>query len=126
MLALLDSPAVLHGIYIVGSMALFFVGLYGLLSKRHLIKVFISIAVMELAVYILFIALSTSPAETAPIVSDGLTGFAGMADPVPQALTLTAIVIGMAVLALGVTLAIHYHRLTGNADITQMTGLKDR
>lgn len=125
MLEFLDSPRVIQTIYALGSLSLFSVGLYGLLAKRHLLKVFISIAIMELAVYLLFIGLATTPGETAPILADGLTRFAGMADPVPQALTLTAIVIGMAVLAFGVTLAIHYHRLTGNADIAAMQGLKD-
>lgn len=125
MLAFLDDPKVLHGIYVLGTLTLFFIGLYGLLAKRHLLKVLISIAVMELAVYLLFIGLATSPGETAPILSETLRTFVGMADPVPQALTLTAIVIGLAVLALGVSLAIQYHRLTGKSDIASMTELKE-
>ncbi|MCF7992843.1 MAG: sodium:proton antiporter [Thiohalocapsa sp.] len=125
MLEFLDSPGVLQGIYITGSLTLFFIGLYGLLAKRHLLKVLISLAVMEMSVYLLFVGLATSPGETAPILADGLATFTGMADPVPQALTLTAIVIGMAVLALGVSLAVQYHRLTGNADIRAMSELKD-
>ena len=125
MLDFMDRPEVMHGIYILGSLSLFFVGLYGLLAKRHLLKVLISIAVMELSVYVLLIGLATSPGETAPILSDGLTAFTGMADPVPQALALTAIVIGMAVSALGVSLVIQYHRLTGVSDISAMTALKD-
>ncbi|MTW20021.1 sodium:proton antiporter [Allochromatium palmeri] len=125
MLEFLDSPSVLHGLHTIGSLTLFAVGLYGLLGKRHLLKVFISLALMELAVYLLFIALATTPGETAPILSDGLTAFVGMADPVPQALTLTAIVIGMAVLALGVSLAIRYHRLSASADIRTLADAKD-
>jgi multicomponent Na+:H+ antiporter subunit C len=125
MLEFLDSPRVLHGIYILGSLTLFFIGLYGLLAKRHLLKVFMSIVVMEMSVYLLLIALATTPGETAPILADGLRAFTGMADPVPQALTLTAIVIGMAVMALGVSLAIQYHRLTGNGDLRAMTELQD-
>ena len=125
MLEFLDRPSVLHGIHIIGSLTLFIVGLYGLLGKRHLLKIFMSLALMELAVYLLFIALATTPGETAPILSDGLTIFAGMADPVPQALTLTAIVIGMAVLALGVSLAIRYHRLSADADIRALADAKD-
>ncbi|NEX22891.1 sodium:proton antiporter [Thiorhodococcus mannitoliphagus] len=125
MLAFLDDPKVLHGIYALGALTLFFIGLYGLLAKRHLLKMLISIAVMELSVYLLFIGLATSPGETAPILSDGLTAFTDMADPVPQALTLTAIVIGLAVLGLGVSLAIQYHRLTGKVDVASMTELKE-
>lgn len=125
MLSFLDDPRVLHGIYVLGSLALFFVGLYGLLAKRHLLKMLMSLAVMEMSVYLLFIGLATSPGETAPILSGDLHGFVGMADPVPQALTLTAIVIGLAVLALGVSLAVQYHRLTGKVDVATLTELKD-
>ena len=125
MLDFLERPESIHAIYILGSLSLFFIGLYGLLAKRHLLKVLISIAVMELSVYLLLIGLATSPGETAPILSDGLTAFTGMADPVPQALALTAIVIGMAVSALGVSLVIQYHRLTGVSDISAMSALKD-
>ncbi len=125
MLEFLDTPRAVHGIYALGSLALFFIGLYGLLSRRHLMKVFVSLAIMELAVYLLFIGLTTTPGETAPILADGLGTFDGMSDPVPQALTLTAIVIGMAVLALGISLAIRYHRLTGTDDIAAMKELRE-
>ena len=125
MLEFLDSPRVLHGIYLLGSLMLFFIGLYGLLAKRHLLKIFVSIEIMELAVYLILIALATSPGETAPILSDGLLTFTGMADPIPQALTLTAIVIGVAVTALGTSMAIQYHRLTGHVGVDAMTELKD-
>jgi multisubunit Na+/H+ antiporter MnhC subunit len=125
-LDLLDTPEALRIIYALGSLTLFFIGLYGLLSRRHLLKVLISLGIMELGVYLLLLGLVTSPGETAPILADGLTDLARGADPVPQALTLTALVIGMAVLALGVSLAVQYHRLTGNADVATMTALKDR
>lgn len=125
MLSLLERPEVVTWIYTVGSLTLFGIGLYAVLAKRHLLKLFIGIALMDLAVYLLFVALSTTPGETAPILSDGLTRFSGMADPVPHALTLTAIVIGLAVLALGISLAVQYHRLTGQSDITAMTALQD-
>lgn len=125
MISFLDSPLMLNSIYIIGCLALFCIGLYGLLAKRHLLKLFISLAIMEISVYLLFIALATSPGETAPILSDGLKAFKGMADPVPQALTLTAIVIGMAVLALGVSMTVRYHRLSGNEDVSRMDGLRD-
>lgn len=121
MLDWMDTPVVLHSIYALGGLSLFFVGLYGLLAKGHLLKTFIAIAIMELAVYLLFIALATTPGETAPILADGLVDFSGMADPVPQALTLTALVIGMAVQALGISMAIQYHRLTGNAGVGDFT-----
>ncbi|MBK1646304.1 sodium:proton antiporter [Thiocapsa imhoffii] len=125
MLDALDTPGVHHALYAVGSMALFSIGLYGLLTRRHLLKIFMSLAIMEMAVYLLFIGLTTQPGRTAPILSDGLVEFAGTADPVPQALTLTALVIALAVLALGVSMSIRYHQLTGTTDVETMSALKD-
>jgi len=54
LLAWLNQPDVITVIVASGSMGLFFVGLFGLLTQRHLIKIFISIAVMETAVFLFF------------------------------------------------------------------------
>lgn len=125
MLESLDHPTTLRVIYTLGSLALFALGLWGLLTRRHVLKLLMSLGIMEVAVYVLVLGLATATGETAPILSDGLKDFATGADPIPQALTLTALVIGMAVLALGVSLAVHYHRLTGTADVAAMTALDD-
>ena len=123
-LTMLDGDSIRHGVYIVGSMALSAIGVYGLLAKRHLLKLLISISIMEIAVYLLFVGLSGKAGTTAPIISDGVRSFAGAADPVPQALTLTAIVIGLAITALGVSMAVLYRRLGGSGDVNEMTDLK--
>ncbi len=116
----LDQPDVITAIVASGSMGLFFVGLFGLLTQRHLIKIFISIAIMETAVFIFFIGTIFHKELTAPILGDGHTEFVGMNDPIPHAMILTAIVIGMALFALGVSFAIEYYKLTGRTDIDKM------
>ncbi|MEA3491273.1 MAG: sodium:proton antiporter [Campylobacterota bacterium] len=118
--AYLDQKEVIDTIVVVGSMSLFFVGLFGLLTQRDFIKVFISIAIMESAVFLFFIGGTFVKGFTAPILGDGYTEFVAMNDPVPHAMILTAIVIGMAVFALGVSFAIEYHKLTGKRDIDKM------
>ena len=79
---------------------------------------------MESSVFLLFIGLSYKQSFLAPILTDGQQNFNNMNDPIPQAMILTAIVIGMAVLALGVSFAIEYYKLTGKTDIDEMTTLK--
>ena len=116
----LDQPDVITAIVASGSMGLFFVGLFGLLTQRHLIKIFISISLMETAVFLFFIGSMFRKGLTAPILGDGHTAFAGMNDPIPHAMILTAIVIGMALFALGVSFAIEYYKLTGRTDINKM------
>ena len=120
----LNQDEVIQTIVSVGSMALFFVGLFGLLTQKHFIKIFLSIAIMETSLFLFFIGMTFNKAFTAPILGDTHTQFAQMNDPVPHAMILTAIVIGMAVLALGVSFAIEYYKLTGKSRVDEMQELR--
>ena len=124
MFEFLNQAELIKTIVIIGSMGLFFVGLFGLLSQKHFIKIFISIAIMETSLYLLFIGLSYKKGFIAPILSGSKSSFSNMNDPIPQAMILTAIVIGMAVLALGVSFAIEYYKLTGKTKIDEMNELR--
>ncbi len=119
-----NEPQTLHVVVTIGSMALFFVGLFGLLTQKHFIKIFMSIAIMETALFLLFIGLMYKKSFIAPILSGTQTTFTNMNDPIPHAMILTAIVIGMAVLALGVSFAIEYYKLTGKTGIDEMTEMR--
>ena len=121
----LNQQEVISAIVVIGSMGLFLIGLFGLLTQKHFIKIFISIEIMEIAIFILFIGLSFQRGLTAPMLGDGITKFINMNDPIPHAMILTAIVIGMAVLALGMSMAIEYHKLTGVSEIDKMRGLRN-
>ena len=119
----LNQDAVIVSMVNIGSMALFFLGLVGLLSHRHILRIFISVSMMEIATFLFFIGNTFNKDFTAPILGDGHTTFTAMNDPIPHALILTAIVIGMAVFALGVSFAIEYFKLTGKTDINEMNVL---
>ena len=120
----LNQSEVIKTIITIGSMSLLFIGIFGLLTQKHFIKIFMSITIMESSIFLFFIGNMFNKDFTAPILSDGLTTFTNMNDPIPHAMILTAIVIGMAVLALGVSFAIEYHRLTGNTDIDKMNKMR--
>lgn len=124
MFEFLNQPEVIKTIVIVGSMLLFFVGLFGLLTRKHIIKIFISIAIMETSIFLLFIGLTFKLDFIAPILDSTHTNVSNMNDPIPHAMVLTAIVIGMAVLALGVSFAIEYFKLTGKTDIDEMNEMR--
>ena len=119
-----NQPEVIKTVVTIGSMTLFFIGLFGLLTRKHIIKIFISIAIMESALFLFFIGLTFNSKFIAPILDSEHTTIANMNDPVPHAMILTAIVIGMAVLALGVSLAIEYYKLTGKTNIDEMNELR--
>lgn len=119
-----NQPELIKTTVTIGSMALFFVGLFGLLTQKHLIKIFMSVAIMETSLFLLFIGLMYEKSFLAPIIEKGQSGFTNMNDPIPHAMILTAIVIGMAVLALGVSFAIEYYKLTGKTNIDEMTEMR--
>jgi multisubunit Na+/H+ antiporter MnhC subunit len=79
---------------------------------------------MESAIFLLFIGLTFKMDALAPILDSAHTSVSNMNDPVPHAMILTAIVIGMAVLALGISFAIEYYKLTGKTDIDEMNRLR--
>ena len=103
-------------IYYVGAVGLIFIGLLIVLTKRNLIKVVIGINVVDTGVNLFLIAAGYLEGGTAPIYHPGSDAAPStMVDPVPQALVLTAIVIGASVLALALSLGIklydHYETL---------------
>lgn len=87
---------------------MFFISFYGLIVSKKIIKSMVFIIVMETAVIMFFLTLGYRAGILAPIGShlEGLDGFAAVADPFPQALMITAIVIGLCVTAVMVIMAI--------------------
>ena len=85
--------------------ALILIGLYAVLFKRNLIKMVIGITLIECGVNLFLITLGYREGSIAPIHT-GNPQNSIMSLPVPQALTLTSIVIGVAVLALMLSLII--------------------
>ena len=120
----LNRADVIQNIVSIGSMTLFFIGLFALLTQKHFIKIFISIAIMESAVFIFFIGSMYRINSFAPIMDSKHIDTTMMNDPIPHAMILTAIVIGMAVLALGVSMSIEYFKLTKNNQIDKMNEMR--
>lgn len=107
-------------VYTIGAFGLIFIGLFIMLVKRNLIKVIIGLSILETGVNLFLVAVGYIRGGTAPIFSKSLSGAERMVDPVPQALVLTAIVIGVAVLALALSLAIRLYQHFGVLDLRQI------
>ncbi len=96
---------------------LFLVGLYGIVTSRHLIHLVVCISVMQSSTFVLLLSIGYVERGTAPIFSDVPTGTRAV-DPVVQALTLTDVVVSVAVasLLLAVTMQVRKRRGTGDPD----------
>ena len=104
-------------------LVLFSIGLYCVLRRRNIIKIIIGIAIMEYAVNLFFILIAYRWQGRAPILAKDQE-ILGMVDPIPQALILTSIVIGLSVLAVLVGIAIRIFDKYKTFDITKIKNLK--
>ena len=88
---------------------LFMTGFYGVITRRNLIKIAISLSIMEFSCF-LFLA---------------LLGYVKVyVDPLPQAMVLTAIVIGLATTAMLMAVIIRIYRKYGTFDIREIKNLR--
>jgi len=107
-------------VYYIGAFGLMFIGLFIMLVKHNLIKVIIGLSILETGVNLFLISVGYISSGTAPIFSKAGIEAGQMVDPVPQALVLTAIVIGVAVLALALSLAIRLYEHYGVLDLRKI------
>jgi multisubunit Na+/H+ antiporter MnhC subunit len=99
------------------------VGFWGILTRRNLIRIIISLAIAETGLQLVMIAVGYVRGGTAPILNEAARG-ATFVDPVPQALVLTAIVIGVAVNALLLALIIKMYRKKGTLRVEDFKELR--
>ena len=109
-------------IYIM-CLVLFSVGLYCILRKRNIVKIIIGLIITEYAANLFFVLIGYRIEGRAPIHSRS-QDVMNMVDPIPQALVLTSIVIGLAVTSLVVGIAIRIYEKYGTFDITKIRRLK--
>ncbi|MBN2415098.1 NADH-quinone oxidoreductase subunit K [bacterium] len=102
---------------------LFLVGLYGILVKRNIIKLAIGLIIMEYAVNLFFVLAGYREGGTAPILDGDLAPGTVFVDPLPQALVLTAIVIGLGTTALLVSFAVKIYEKYDTFDIRKIRKL---
>ena len=102
-------------IYVL-TFALLLIGIYAVVAKKNVFKVIVGVLVIDYAVNLLLVLVGYRTGGGAPILTEGRPAaeFARTAvDPLPQAMVLTSIVIGLGITALMVAMAIrlfeNYH-----------------
>jgi len=88
-------------------------GLYIVIARGNLAKKLVGLAIFQTSVYLLYIAPGKLIGGTAPIVS---AGFQVYSNPLPHVLILTAIVVGVATLALGLALVVRLKEAYGSIE----------
>jgi multicomponent Na+:H+ antiporter subunit C len=110
----------------------FSLGVVAVIGRRNLIKIIMGLSLMESSTYLLLVSMAYKRGSTAPVLTarpDGATtrslAHGNVADPVLQNFCITAIVIGVAVTAVFLTVVVRvtqHYRSINAADITELKG----
>jgi multicomponent Na+:H+ antiporter subunit C len=102
---------------------LFLVGLYGIVTSRHLVHLIVCLTVVQSSSYVLLLAIGYRTGARAPVFADIPTG-TPVVDPVVQALTLTDVVVEATVSALLLGLALQAQKRFGTVNPDEIGILK--
>lgn len=114
-------------ISIFAGFVLLLTGLWGIISQKNILKIIISFSIIDTSIHLILVSIGYIKNRTAPII-DGPVTWADAAqqvtDPVPQALVLTAIVIGVGITALMLSYALKLYEKNKSLEIDKYKSLK--
>jgi multicomponent Na+:H+ antiporter subunit C len=97
-------------------------GFYIVISRGNLIKKVIGLSIFQTSVFLLYITIGKVRGGTAPILDEGFTTYS---HPLPSVLILTAIVVGVATMALALALIVRIHEAYGTIEEDEIRELDE-
>ena len=94
-------------------------GLYTVVARGNMVKKLVGLAIFQTSVYLLFLEPAKIVGGTAPIIAPEYTVYS---NPLPHVLILTAIVVGVATLALGLALVVRINESYGTIEEDEIFG----
>jgi multicomponent Na+:H+ antiporter subunit C len=91
------------------------IGLYTVIAKVNLVKKLIGLSIFQSAVFLMYITMDKVEGGTAPIIQKGMENQV-FSNPLPQVLILTAIVVGVSTLALGLAIVVRINESYGTIE----------
>jgi len=113
-------------IYILGFSVLL-AGLYAIVAKKNVVKIIIGLIAIDYALNLILVLVGWRTGGSPPILAEGQTPAnlaATAVDPLPQAMVLTSIVIGLGLTALMVALAVRIYEKYGTFDTNRIRKLR--
>ena len=120
-----DFPVSL--LVLCSGLGLILIGLWGMLTQRNMIRMIIGFSLMDTGIHMVMVSIGYVSGGTAPIINDAVpvADAANMiVDPVPSALVLTAIVIGLGVTAVMLAFAVRIYKARKTLMIDECTESK--
>lgn len=100
------------------------IGAWGMLTQRNMLKMVIGFSIIDTGVHLMIVSIGYVVDGAAPILDSDLAAGAAFVDPVPSALVLTAIVIGLAVTAVMLTYVVRLARTKGTLEVSSYREMK--
>ena len=98
-------------------------GLYIVVARSNMIKTLVGLGIFQTSVYLLYLSPGKILGGTPPIMAGGIETYS---NPLPHVLILTAIVVGVATLALGLALAVRIHEAYETIEEDEIIEIVDR
>ncbi|MBE7491529.1 MAG: cation:proton antiporter subunit C [Planctomycetes bacterium] len=95
---------------------LMMVGFYGVMAKTNLVKKAIALGLFQTGILVFYITIGKVEGGTGPVTISGAPADAVYSNPLPHALMLTAIVVGVSTLAVAMALAVKIREKYGTID----------
>ncbi|MFT5392311.1 MAG: multicomponent Na+:H+ antiporter subunit C [Gammaproteobacteria bacterium] len=92
---------------------LMLVGLFAVVDRGNMVKKLVGLSIFQTSVYLLYLSPGKILGGTAPILAPGYEVYS---NPLPHVLILTAIVVGVATLALGLALVVRIQEAYGSIE----------
>jgi len=114
-------------IALITGILLILIGLWGILSQKNIIKIIIGFSLFDTGTHIIMVSIGYLKGKTAPILDEAVNlknAANEIVDPVPQALVLTAIVIGLGITALMLAYVLRLYQRRKTLEINNYNDLK--
>ena len=100
---------------------LMMIGFYIVIAQGNMVKKIFGLNIFQVSVFVLYISMSKVDGGTAPILDDRYTVYS---NPLPHVLILTAIVVGVATMALGLALIVRIRNAYGTIEEDEIEELE--
>lgn len=110
----------------IGVVVLMMVGLYIVIARDNLVKKMMGLNIFQSAVILFYVSMGKVAGGTAPIVPSGMDHGEHIlySNPIPHVLMLTAIVVGVATTALGLSLVVRIQEAYGTAEEDEIVAIE--
>ncbi len=102
------------------SILIMMIGFYGVIVRGNLAKKMMSLAVLQVAVLLLYISVGNVEGGAVPIKIEGNNFYV---NPIPHVLMLTAIVVGVAVMAVGLAIIVRIKEEYGTIEEDEISDI---